>query len=117
MQFEDFLKQFNDLWLQLEEFDQRTVVIEPEKPRKSDVNRRVYLGKRILECHLKMYGRNLPRRRGLWVEIADRNSSKDFTILTCLNLKDLKWNCVEHKDIEIKQKQCKVSYCHMKQPA
>lgn len=44
VQFEDFLKQFNDLWLQLEEFDQRTVVIEPEKPRKSDVNRRVYLG-------------------------------------------------------------------------
>ncbi|XP_071832772.1 E3 ubiquitin-protein ligase FANCL-like [Apostichopus japonicus] len=43
-QFEEFIEQFNDLWFQLEEFDQRTVVIEPENPRKSDLSRRVFLG-------------------------------------------------------------------------
>lgn len=43
-EFEQFTEKFNDLWLQFDEIDEKTVVIEPEKPRKSDVFRRIALG-------------------------------------------------------------------------
>jgi E3 ubiquitin-protein ligase FANCL len=43
-QFRLSLDQYQDLWYNLDEIDQETWILEPEKPTRADLHRRIALG-------------------------------------------------------------------------